>query len=531
MHGDGDGLVDVAVVGVGPVGATALNLLGQAGLHAEGFELGTDVFTLPRAAHFDAEVMRVFQGLGLADAVRPATTEVVGMHFVDADGRTLLAFDAPDQPGPHGWPAGFMFYQPDLERALRAGIERYPSVGLHLGHEVVALDQHADRVDLSVRDRAGGAERTVGARWVLGCDGARSSVRRGAGIGLDDLAFDQPWLVVDVVLRREGVDLPAVVEQRCDPARPATFVPSAGAHRRWEFMLMPGETAEEMERPETIRALLEPWLDPDGVEIIRSAVYTFHALVAERWRDRRALLVGDAAHQTPPFLGQGMCAGIRDAANLVWKLRLVRDGVADDSILDTYQTEREPHVRRLVGLAVELGQILQTTDPALAAARDEQLLARREAAGSGGEALLPPLPPLGDGLLQAGGRDEPLAVGTPLPQPRVRTAGGGVVRLDDILGLGFAVLCGPGVVPPGDVADAASWSELGAVVLGVVPPGDAAAGSAGVVEDLDGWVHPWLTGDRVVLVRPDRYVFGWAHGPDARRELTASLRSRLRPGR
>jgi 3-(3-hydroxy-phenyl)propionate hydroxylase len=398
---------DVAIAGYGPVGAVLANLLGQAGLDVVVIEPTLDVYHLPRAAHFDDEIMRVFQGIGLADEVLPHTTPVLGMDFVTAAGDVLFGFGSTDRPKRHGWEVGYMFHQPGVERALRAGVQRFDNVDVRLGHEVVALDQ-TEVVALEVREVATGAEHAVYARYVVGCDGARSFVRRSLGIGLDDEGFDQPWLVVDAILRDDTTcTLPERVLQICDPARPGTFVPMPGRHRRWELMAM-GETADELLEPDTIARLLKPWVTVGvDVDLDRAAVYSFHALVAEEWRRGRVLLAGDAAHQMPPFLGQGMCSGIRDAANLAWKLELILAGDADDALLDTYQPEREPHVRAITELAVALGGILQTTDPEVAKARDEGFRS-----GGGGAPPEAGLPPLGGDLWFGTGP----GVGRPFPQ-------------------------------------------------------------------------------------------------------------------
>jgi 3-(3-hydroxy-phenyl)propionate hydroxylase len=359
-------LLDAIVVGYGPVGAVAAGLLGQAGLRTAVYESTTSVYHLPRAAHMDAEIMRVLRQLGVADEVVSACATVQGMHFINANGEALLRFDVGDG---QGW----MFYQPDLERALRRGVERDPNVDVHLAHEVVAFEQHDDHVAVTVRDLGNDIERVERARYLLGADGARSVVRNQSGIGVEDLRFDQPWLVVDTMLRRD-VELPTLVQQICDPARPTTFIPMSGTRRRWEFMLLPDENPADLEKPERIAELLAPWVEPDDVEIVRAVVYTFHAVLARPWRDRRVFLAGDAAHQMPPFLGQGMCSGVRDAHNLAWKLALVSRRLAGDELLDTYEAERSPHVRSIIETAVALGELLQTTDPAVAASRDAMLL-------------------------------------------------------------------------------------------------------------------------------------------------------------
>jgi 3-(3-hydroxy-phenyl)propionate hydroxylase len=318
------------------------------------------------------------------------------------------------------------------------------------------------------------------ARFVVGCDGARSFVRRSLGIGLDDQGFDQPWLVVDTVLREDATcTLPDRVLQICDPARPATFVPSVDRHRRWEMMAMGTETAEDLLDPTTIARLLAPYAAVGlDVDTERAAVYSFHALVATEWRRGRVLLAGDAAHQMPPFLGQGMCAGIRDAANLAWKLAMILGGQAGQALLDTYQPEREPHVRAITELAVALGGILQTTDPEVAAARDEGFRA------GGGTA--PPesaLPPLG-GHFSFG---TAAAVGRPFPQERPGD--------DDDLGPGWAVV--------GPLADRAGIESLGGRAV-VRPDGPTS------------------------LVRPDRYTYAEVTTDAELAEAMTALQATLR---
>ncbi|MGZ8761872.1 MAG: bifunctional 3-(3-hydroxy-phenyl)propionate/3-hydroxycinnamic acid hydroxylase MhpA [Acidimicrobiia bacterium] len=461
---------DVAIVGFGPVGATLANLLGARGMRVAAFDREIDVYHVPRAAHFDGEIMRVFQQLGLADAILPSTATIAGAHFVNAEGKLLFGRED-TEPGIHGWLDHYMFYQPDLERALRTGAERYDAVTVHLGHEVEHLDTDTDELmNVTARDVATGALTEVRAPFVVGCDGARSMVRQHVGSGLDDFGLDQPWLVVDTELRRE-VDLPDLCVQYCDPSRPVTFVPMSGRRRRWEFMLRPGEDPEDLARTERVWELLEPWVGPDDTEIVRAVVYTFHALVAREWRDGRVFLMGDAAHQMPPFLGQGMCAGIRDAANLAWKLDLVCRGLACNRILDTYQTEREPHVRAVIESAVRAGGIIQTADPEVAAQRDAFFLAASDAAPV--DVVMPPLGP--------GFRAEP--GGEPLPQTR---AG------DDALGDGFALVGDSRIV--GDDA-LRFWARIGGRVVATNDP-------------------------RIRIVRPDRYVFGVAEDPEGVDRLT-----------
>lgn len=493
-------MIDVAIVGLGPTGAVLANLLGAMGLSVLVLEKGDDVYPLPRAAHFDGETMRVFQSLGLMaeiePTVRPGTR---GMHFENAAGQTLLVRTGSDKPGPHGFANNWYFHQPDLERILRRGLARYPNVRVRLGCEVTGIEAGPDAVRL---DLARPAEcpvqgddlpARVEARYVVGCDGARSAVRRAIGSTIDDLGLHQPWLCLDMIMQRP-VELPEYTVQLCDPVRPMTMVNMAGRRRRWEIMLMPGDDPATIADPDSVWALLHRWVRPGDAEIERSAIYTFHSLIARGWRRGRLLIAGDAAHQTPPFLGQGMCAGVRDAANLAWKLRAVIRHGADAALLDTYETEREPHVREFIALAVRVGDVIQATDPAVAAERD------RRFAQTGPELFAFPQPRLGPGL-----HDGPRGTGgTIFPQPRVTDGR----LLDETVGHAFALLVRAGLhdaartlIPD---ARATQVRLLDADAAGIVDAFEAADGQA-------------------VLLRPDRYRVGSADTEDALRALLARL--------
>jgi len=464
---------DVAIIGYGPTGAVLANLLGRRGWKVDVFERSREPLHAPRAVHFDAEVMRVFQQIAVADGLLADVLPIKGMHFLNGDGRSIFQFDASVADQPLGWPQGFMFHQPDLERALRAGVQRYANVRPQLGHEVVQVAATADGTSALIEVDGPDGRRAVQARYVIGCCGARSITRAAIGGGVIDYGFNQEWLVLDLVLQR-SIELPQVTVQYCEPARPSSYVVMPGQRRRFEFMVMPGESAETMLDPATIASLLTRWLQPGDYAIERAAVYAFHALVAERWRMGPLLIAGDAAHQMPPFLGQGMCAGVRDAANLAWKLDLVLSGAARDSLLDTYQSERIAHVRATVEDDILLGSIIQTTDPNKARYRDAK------ATSSGTPTVLTPRTyVIGDGLsaIDAASR-------TPFPQPML--PGGG--RHDDLLGEGFALV---GAVTPSDSANAI-LSGLGATIVRDPEPA------------IEAWKN--LCNATAVLVRPDRLV-------------------------
>ncbi|MDF0601584.1 bifunctional 3-(3-hydroxy-phenyl)propionate/3-hydroxycinnamic acid hydroxylase [Psychromarinibacter sp. C21-152] len=343
---------DVAIIGCGPTGALLGNLLGARGLSVAIFEKQPAIYDLPRAVHFDGETMRVFQSAGLAEAVLPETRVNPGMLFKDPAGRTLIDWSRDMSIGPMGWPESYRFHQPGLERVLRAGLARYPNVRLHESTAVTAHRQDDTGVTLTT-DKG-----TYGAAHVVACDGTGSPTREALGIGLHDLGFHERWLVVDLRLTRDRPDLGDHSIQFCDPERPATYVRCVGPRRRWEMRIDSGDP--DHFAPDEIWRRLSRWITPADADLERAAVYTFRSRLAARWREGRVFLAGDAAHQTPPFMGQGMCAGIRDAANLAWKLAAVHHGV-DPAILDTYESERAPNARAFIQLAADMGQLINQT--------------------------------------------------------------------------------------------------------------------------------------------------------------------------
>lgn len=343
-------MIDVAIIGAGPVGLTLANLLGRRGLSVRVIEKQATPYDLPRAIHFDGEAMRVFQATGLADEVLAHTHVGVGMLFKDADDNVLIDWSRAQEIGPMGWHESYRFHQPGLEDVLRKGLDRFAAVDLTQGVAVQEVSSDAGVLTLSTGEK-------VTARYIVGCDGAESFTRAAMDLPLIDLGFRERWLVVDAVLKRPRPDLGDYSIQYCDASQPATYVRGTKDRRRWEIRLRqskpdPAETE--------IWRLLSRWITTEDAKLERAAVYTFRSAVAETWRAGRVMIAGDAAHQMPPFMGQGMCAGIRDAANLAWKLdRAIRSG--DDAILDSYGSERAPHVTEFIDLTMRLGRLINQT--------------------------------------------------------------------------------------------------------------------------------------------------------------------------
>lgn len=302
---------EVAIIGCGPVGAMLANLLGLQGITTLVLEREAAIYNLPRAVHFDDEIMRLFQTVDLDDAMQPLVHVSPGMKFMDDAGRLLLDWPRPQERGPQAWHASYRFHQPDLERVLRDGLVRFPSVSVRLRTEVFALKQEQHAVAVRYEDLATGALALCRARYVVGCDGARSLVRRLMGAPMEDLGFHERWLVVDAILKRPRPDLGDYSVQHCSKQRPATYVRGTGDRRRWEIAVLPGEDGAAITQPANVFELLKSWVGPEDVDLERTALYTFHSAIAPRWRSGRLLIAGDSAHLTPPFLGQGMCAGMR----------------------------------------------------------------------------------------------------------------------------------------------------------------------------------------------------------------------------
>ncbi|WP_246731846.1 bifunctional 3-(3-hydroxy-phenyl)propionate/3-hydroxycinnamic acid hydroxylase [Methylocapsa sp. S129] len=518
---------DVAIVGYGPVGAILANLLGRDGHSVLVVDQMLDIFDKPRAINIDHEVMRVLQSVGLGEAVNRIVTPHLGTDFVGLDERLIKIFNPIEPPYPLHWHPNLMFIQPEFEPILRDGVKRFARVDIRLGCKALNVAQNDEEVELEIQERDGVAPRTVRARYLVACDGAASPIRKQLEIAQDSLGFDEWWTVVDAWLRRP-TPLPKRTTQFCLPAGPTTYVVGPRDLRRWELKLLPGETPRDFEDMDWVRRRLAPFVDPDAIDLWRVATYRFHALVARRWRRDRIFLAGDAAHQMPPFMAQGLCCGVRDVANLGWKLSGVLRGAYPEPFLETYEVERKPHIRQLVGTAKNLGEIIGELDIDKARERD-RLLGDEVDSGRSITIRQQLIPDLTAGLIARGPDGQPApAAGSLFLQPQVRVGREPPALLDDVIGERFAI------VALG--AARASWlhgtpreilKRLGGVAMILIQGGDASDRLADDIAFVDatGILEQWMKdGDRFALVvRPDKFIYGVAGSAEALHALCLSL--------
>jgi 3-(3-hydroxy-phenyl)propionate hydroxylase len=454
---------DVAVIGYGPTGATAANLLGQLGLKVLVVERDSDVYSRARAISTDEEVMRIWQSIGLADRLQQDMLPDRPLNFVDADGVPFI--DLKITPRGCGHPPQQFLYQPAVDHVLREGVQRFEDVELLLEHECLRVAPKGDGVELMLADLRTDTFKRFHASYVIAADGGSSPTRGQLGIGYTGRTYTERWVVIDTKVLKEwdGHDR---LRFHCNPAQPTVDCPTPLGHHRWEYPARPGATDEELLRDEAIWNVLgNQGITPEHVKILRAVIYSHHVRVADRWRVGRLFLAGDAAHAMPPWIGQGMSAGVRDAANLCWKLAAVLNGQAPESLLDSYQAERKPHVTEVTRRACRAGWIITQRNRVIAVARNHVLRTLTRLPGL--DARLQtitwiPDARYADGFFAAG---DHRAVGWQIPQPWVTDADGARVRLDDVLGGRWTVLH-TGESPAG----AHNWTAAGVPTLRINEP-------------------------------------------------------------
>ncbi|GLZ88039.1 3-(3-hydroxy-phenyl)propionate/3-hydroxycinnamic acid hydroxylase [Metapseudomonas resinovorans] len=554
-------LIDVVIAGLGPTGATLAHLLGKRGLSVLVLEREPAFYGNARAVYTDDECMRVMQSAGVANELAQDMQVDTPAQWTHADGRVIGRYWQLKRP--FGWPVINFLYQPWMETKLSDLLSRYPQVQVLRGRELVDFQQDGDLVTLthqatrSYRFSDGSDARveadsdpapvTLKARYLVGADGGRSTVREKLGIGMDGKNFPEPWLVVDLEMK-EGADALRHIPYFnfvCDPQAPVVSCPQPGRFHRFEFMLMPGQTKEHMEDPATVRALISRFVDPDKFEVKRRLVYTFNALVAREWRKGHVFLAGDAAHMTPQFMGQGMSSGVRDAYNLAWKLDAVLRGKATDKLLDTYGSERYHHAKSMIDISVLMKDFVSMSNPVASTLRNlaVKVLEATPVAGQWlREGGFKPTPTYKPGTylgLRRKGRKG--VEGTPIPQPQVRTFKGKRVLLDDVLGEGYALI---GLENnPLDALSPDSRKLLEALdtrYVTLYPFGGRPQGlheqrqtpdGLVEVEEPDGELVKWFRRNgrkhqAVAIIRPDKFVFGLVEAEDLDAALS-ELREQL----
>lgn len=496
---------DILLVGLGPVGAAMANLLGRYGVQVLAIDQASEIFTAPRAIALDNEALRILQMAGLQEQ----DFAKVAIPQVQMHSPWFGRFARMNTGGQiDGHPMLVTFFQPELEAALRRRLQQHAGVQVRLGTALESFEDRGDAVHCSIRN-ADGSLQPVRAKYLVATDGANSAVRRGLGLDFKGQTFSQDWLVVDAKRVPNPIDH---VEFICDPRRPTPHMVAPGGRQRWEFMLKPGEQRADMEKPQTIKRLLAPWADSDAIEIERTAVYRFHARVAHRFSKGRCFLAGDAAHITPPFAGQGLVAGLRDAANLSWKLAWVLRGHAAPAVLDSYTQERQPHAREIIGMALLMGRLVMPANRLMALLIHGFI--RLISVVPAGRALfedlkIKPQNAFKKGLFLARRKTAGLHAGTTFAQAYVRRHDSGEIMLsDEVLGqkitlVGFG--CDPAALLPQHLLN--QWQHIGGGCVEWCSRGQAGHGAGIGIEALDDlWSARGIAAGRIAVVRPDRTI-------------------------
>lgn len=499
---------DVAVIGYGPTGATAANLLGQAGLKVVVIERDPDVYGRARAISTDEEVMRIWQSVGLADRLQQDMLPDRPLNFVDTDGVPFI--DLKIAPRGAGHPPQQFLYQPAVDHVLREGVQRFAGVDVLLEHECLRVLPTSDGVELMLADLRTDTFKRFRASYVIAADGGSSPTRGQLGVGYTGRTYSERWVVIDTKVFKEW-DAHDRLRFHCNPARPTVDCPTPLGHHRWEYPARAGEDDDELLREEAIwKVLGDQGITRENVKILRAVIYSHHVRVADRWRVGRVFLAGDAAHAMPPWIGQGMSAGVRDVANLCWKLAAVVQGRAPESLLDSYQAERKPHVVDVTRRACFAGRIITERNRAIALVRNHVLRALTRLPGL--DTRVQRLTWIPDARYREGffAAATHRAVGWQIPQPWVTDATGATVRLDDVLGGRWTILH-VGEFPAG----AHAWAELGVPTLQVTEP------------TLIGWLQRKKAA--AVVLRPDGFIYAAAESgqplplpPDIRIETEAT---------
>ena len=498
---------DVAVIGLGPAGSLIALLLESYGLKVLAIDKDQDIYSLPRAVTISDQGLRIAQAACIEDIYLSNSTELGGAGFVDEDlemiGGTL---DLKGVVTSNGWMPSRMFHQPLTDKAIRENLQKTTATIL-LEHELIDIKDQTTHINVSIRDLKNDLDLQFTSRYLIGSDGGSSAVRKLLEISQEDLNYNRDWVVVDVELKGENrLDDKAL--QICDPKRLCTYIPSHLPYRRWEFIINKGEDKKEFLMDEKINSLISRWLKPSEYRIIRKAVYQFHSVIAKEFSKGRCFLIGDAAHQNPPFMGEGMMSGYRDAMNLSWKIALIIKNNFNNNLLTTYEKERKPHAQFVVENSAGIGELME----AYAEAEDPNQVSEDLVAKGYGSFILPNLD---KGLFYGGKANESMNAGQLFPQPVIYKNDQVVRREDKILGNGFALISKNKILL--NKRDEKFLHSLGCNFI--------------VLEDQfikqSYWLNRVMELDGVYLIRPDKYIYGCTTNKVSLEELIEDLRLRI----
>ena len=353
---------DVTIVGLGPAGGTLANLLAMHGFSILILDREKSFYPLPRAVHFDDEIMRVFQTIGITKDFLKHTIINKGTKFVNSKDKVILDWPRPKKITDNGWYPSYRFHQPDLEKKLRKKLKNYKKVSIEQNSEVKKIINSKNQVDIIYANISSHKEYIVRSKYLVGCDGANSITRKQIKTTMDNLGFTQKWAVVDLILKKKKNNLPDRTIQYSNPKQPATYCRNVGKRRRWEFAIKKNHSDKKVLSERYIWNFLKPWLKKSEAIIERKTIYTFESAIARKWRKGRVFIAGDAAHLMPPFMGQGMCAGIRDASNLAWKIANCLRNKFNETLLNTYQSERSFNVKEYIETTMRMGEFVNAVE-------------------------------------------------------------------------------------------------------------------------------------------------------------------------
>ena len=462
---------DVTIVGLGPTGGTIANLFALNGFSVLILEREKNFYPLPRAVHFDDEIMRVFETIGITKDFLKYTIINKGTKFVNSKGKIILDWPRPRKVTINGWYPSYRFNQPDLERQLRKKLKKYKKVKIIQNSEVTKIKNYKDHVEVLFKNTKDKILYEIKSKYVVGCDGANSATRKEMKTKMDNLGFTQKWAVVDLILKKNKKNLPDRTIQYSNPKQPATYCRNVGKRRRWEFAIKNNQNENKILSETYIWNFLKPWLKKSEAYIERKAIYTFKSAISRKWRKGRIFIAGDAAHLMPPFMGQGMCAGIRDASNLAWKIVKCLKQRHSEKILDSYQSERFPNAKEYIETTMRMGEFVNAIE-------STQITDNISSNQDGTKSMQSIKPKLGPGL----GKNKDINRGIIFPQLKMKNG----KAFDDKFSKTPILI----IIP--ELKNKSKLSKFPTIITNEVP------GLANLLKSYN---------SKAIIVRPDRFIF------------------------